>query len=103
MSSHRTHVVLPDELIKQIDELVGKRGRSAFLAEVAEKEIKRRKLLQLLDELSSRPGYSDQDYPEWKDGSAEWVHNMRQNDQKLRDAKLRKLQLGDPSGHEHSD
>jgi Arc/MetJ-type ribon-helix-helix transcriptional regulator len=103
MSSHRTHVVLPDELIKQIDELVGKRGRSAFLAEVAEREIKRRKLLQLLDELASRPGYSDQDYPEWKDGSAEWVHNMRQKDQKLRDAKLRKLQLDDPSGHEHSD
>jgi len=53
--------------------------------------------------LASRAGYSDQDYPEWKDGSAEWVRKMRQEDQKLRDAKLRAAELDDPTGHKHSD
>ena|SRR5437762_1188773 len=103
MSSHRTHVVLPDELIKQIDALVGKRGRSAFLAEVAQREILRRKQLEILEKFASRPGYSDEDYPEWADGSAEWVHKRRQEDQKLRDAKLRASELDNPPGHKHSD
>jgi metal-responsive CopG/Arc/MetJ family transcriptional regulator len=103
MGSHRTHVILPEELIKQIDALVGKRGRSAFLTEIAQQEIKRRKLMQVLDKLASRSGYSEQDYPEWKDGSAEWVRKMRQEDQKLRDAKLRAHELDDPTGHKHSD
>jgi len=34
-STRRAHVVLPKDLVRQIDKIVGARGRSAFLAELA--------------------------------------------------------------------
>jgi hypothetical protein len=36
------HVVLPVDLVADIDKLVGKRGRRAFITEVARYEIQRR-------------------------------------------------------------
>src|SRR5438034_7561881 len=38
--SRRAHVILPVDVIADIDKLVGKRGRSAFLTELAQREIK---------------------------------------------------------------
>ncbi len=82
MATTRTHVVLPDELLKRIDALVGKRGRSAFLAEIAEQEVKRRSLIKFL----STPGpiWKDEDHPELKNGARAWVRKMREADEKLR-------------------
>jgi len=91
MSSHRTHVVLPDELIKQIDELVGKRGRSAFLAEVAEREIIRLRQQRFFKELASLPPEDLSETPELEN-AAEWVRKMRQEDQAVRDKRLKKHQ-----------
>jgi len=76
MSSHRTHVILPEELVKQIDALVGKRGRSAFLAEVAQREIIRLRQMRMLGELASRPPADLSDHPEWENPS-EWVRKTR--------------------------
>jgi len=39
----RANVVLPDDLIAEIDKLAGSRGRSAFLAEAARDRIRRAK------------------------------------------------------------
>src|ERR1035441_4317325 len=39
----RAHVILPEDVVAGIDSLFGKRGRSAFLAEVAREEIQRRR------------------------------------------------------------
>jgi len=71
---HRAHVLLPDDLVKEIDALVGPRGRSAFLVETARSEVRRQKLLKVLEN----------DKPVWKDDnrtdsteSAEWVRNLR--------------------------
>jgi hypothetical protein len=75
MGSQRAHVVLPAELIAQIDSEVGPRGRSAFLAEVAEAELRKRKLLKFLT--SDEPIWKDEDHPELKDGAAAWVRSMR--------------------------
>jgi Arc/MetJ-type ribon-helix-helix transcriptional regulator len=82
MATTRTHVVLPDDLLKRIDALVGKRGRSSFLAEIADKEVKRRNLIAFL----STPGqvWKDEDHPELKHGAAAWVRKTRQDDEKLR-------------------
>ena len=82
MATIRTHVVLPDELIKSIDALVGKRGRSAFLTEIAEKEVKKRRLLAFLT--SKEQFWKDEDHPELKNGSAAWVRKTRQEDEKIR-------------------
>jgi hypothetical protein len=82
MATTRTHVVLPDELLKRIDALVGTRGRSAFLAEVAEKEVRRRNLLAFLND--PEPAWKSEDHPELKNGAAAWVRKMRREDEKLR-------------------
>jgi hypothetical protein len=76
MATLRTHIILPTELAKDIDGLVGPRGRSAFLVETAAKEVKRRKLLAFLDK--EEPAWRDQDHPEIAaQGAAAWVHNLR--------------------------
>ena len=75
MGSQRAHVVLPAELIAEIDSEVGPRGRSAFLAEVAKAELRKRKLLAILR--SDVPIWKDEDHPELKDGSAAWVRSIR--------------------------
>jgi hypothetical protein len=82
MATTRTHVVLPEDLVKSIDALVGKRGRSAFLAEIAEREVRKRKLQVLLS--SKEPFWKDEDHPELKHGAAAWVSKMRKEDDKHR-------------------
>ena len=77
MATLRTHINLPEELAKDLDELVGPRGRSAFLVETAAKEIKRRKLLAFLE--SDEPVWRDENHPELVEtGTAEWVRSLRQ-------------------------
>ncbi|MGD0729882.1 MAG: hypothetical protein ABR956_01365 [Terracidiphilus sp.] len=76
MATLRTHIVLPKELAKDIDELAGPRGRSAFLVETAEKEVRWRKLLAFLD--PGEPAWRDEDHPDIAEhGAAAWVHNLR--------------------------
>jgi hypothetical protein len=76
MATQRTHIVLPVELAKQIDELVGPRGRSAFIVETTAKEVRRRKLLAFLQ--SDQPAWRDQDHPDLVElGTAEWVRSLR--------------------------
>ncbi len=75
MTTRRAHVVLPDDLVSEIDKIVGARGRSAFLAELARREIKRRNLLALFKR--DEPIWKDEDHPELKDGASEWVRRMR--------------------------
>jgi len=76
MATLRTHILLPAKLAQEIDEIAGPRGRSAFLVEMAEKEVKRRKLLAFLDR--SEPAWREKDHPEIaQQGAATWVHNLR--------------------------
>lgn len=75
MAQPRTLVVLPPDLVKEVDALVGSRKRSAFFAELARKELKRRRLLLLLDEKT--PIWRDEDHPEMKGKPEEWVRGVR--------------------------
>ena len=61
--------------MSQIDKIVGSRGRSAFLADLARREVKRRHLLEVFK--GEQPIWKDEDHPELKDGAAEWVRKMR--------------------------
>ena len=77
MGTQRTHIVLPQQLIDDIDALVGPRGRSAFLVETAQAEVRRRRLLEFLH--SPEPAWRDEDHPELAEkGTAVWVREMRQ-------------------------
>jgi hypothetical protein len=75
MGSRRAHVVLPPELIEEIDLEVGPRGRSAFLAETARAELNKRRLLAFLR--SDEVIWKDKDHPELKNGTAAWVRGLR--------------------------
>lgn len=84
MGTQRMHVVFPQKLMEEIDELVGPRGRSAFLVETAQAEIRKRKLLAFLE--SDVPVWKDEDHPELADGAYAWVKKMRgESDRRIPD------------------
>lgn len=78
-STKRTHVVLPEDLVREIDKIAGARGRSAFLADVARREIQRLRLLELFK--LEQPIWKDEDHPELKQGAAAWIRKMRGQDE----------------------
>ncbi len=71
----RTHIIIPEHLVNEIDTLVGKRARSSFLTQAAEKELVRVRQMQALDAVAG--AWKDKDHPELKQGSAKWVRNLR--------------------------
>jgi hypothetical protein len=86
VSHKRAHVVLPDDLLADVDALVGPRGRSAFLTEVIREAVNRRRLLALLS--SKEPIWKDEDHPELASGAEAWVRKMRDQDLQLEREKL---------------
>jgi len=85
MKSKRAHILLPQDLVKEIDEIVGPRRRSAFLVDTAREAIGRRKLLRFLE--SDTPAWKDADHPEFAHGAAAWVRELRQENEKKRTKK----------------
>lgn len=76
----RTHVVLSDQLVKDIDTLVGRRKRSVFITQAAEKELMR---LRQIEALKAAAGaWKDKDHPELKQGAAKWVKKLRQENER---------------------
>ncbi|MGO9256398.1 MAG: hypothetical protein ACLQU1_08875 [Bryobacteraceae bacterium] len=80
MSAKRTHVVLSEDLVKEIDTLVGSRQRSSFISQAAEKELMRLRQIKALD--AAIGCWKDEDHPELKQGSAKWVRKLRQESEK---------------------
>lgn len=80
--SHRAHIFLPEDLLRDIDALVGPRGRSAFLAETARNEVRRQKLLRFLE--AKKPTWRGADHPEMANGSAAWVRTIRRESEASR-------------------
>ncbi|MFZ0589145.1 MAG: hypothetical protein WAM39_01560 [Bryobacteraceae bacterium] len=83
MPRKRAHVVLPDDLLAEVDALVGPRGRSAFLTEIVRSEVNRRRLLAALQE--AKGSWKTEDHPELKEGSDVFVERLRaQSDERLK-------------------
>jgi hypothetical protein len=80
MNTKRTHVVIPEQLVARIDIIVGKRGRSKFLAQAAEKELMRLRQLKAVE--AAAGSWKDEDHPELKHGAAKWVEKLRRQDEK---------------------
>jgi hypothetical protein len=75
MNTKRAHVLLPEDLLREIDALVGPRGRSSFLVETAREEVRRQKLLRFLK--NEERAWKDEDHPELAGGAASWVRKLR--------------------------
>ena len=77
-ATKRAHVILPVDVVADIDKLVGKRGRSAFLTELAQREIKIRRQREVL--LETAGAWKAEDHPELAQGAVAWVRQMRDLD-----------------------
>lgn len=74
----RTHVVIPREIVKTVDELVGRRLRSRFFAEAAREKLAR---IRLAGAAKKAVGsLADINVPGWEtsESAAEWVRASRQ-------------------------
>ncbi|HEY4662581.1 MAG TPA: hypothetical protein VIH07_02765 [Candidatus Humimicrobiaceae bacterium] len=76
----RTHVVIPGELVEEIDRLLGKRKRSRFVAEAIRKEIQRLNFINAVKETAG--AWKDEDHAEFKKGVKNWVRRLRDEDKK---------------------
>lgn len=85
MKTKRAHILLPYDLVKEIDSIVGPRGRSAFLVETAREAVRRKKLLRFLE--SDTPAWKEADHPELAGGAETWVRGLRQESEKKRTRK----------------
>jgi metal-responsive CopG/Arc/MetJ family transcriptional regulator len=73
----RTHVLLPKDVVEEIDRSVGERRRSGFLAEAAREKLERQRRVQTLERFAG--WLKDVDIPGWEtpEATAEWVHRQR--------------------------
>ena len=79
MSSGSARIVLPADLLQEIDELVGIGARTEFIAGVARREVHRLRLLQFLGE--KPPGWDLAQHPELNGGAAQWVESIRRDEE----------------------
>ena len=76
----RTHVVVPEELVREIDRLSGKRKRSWFITQAVRKELQRLNFLKAVKETAG--AWKGEDHPEFKKGVDNWVRSLREEDEK---------------------
>ena len=78
----RTHVILPEDLVKAVDNEAGKGKRSQFIEEAIREKLRKDTLLSALRRTAGT--ISAKDHPEWdtREDVASWVRNLRkQSDQ----------------------
>ncbi len=77
----KTPLILPEDLVKEIDELIGRRKRSKFITKVTRKELKRIHLQRALERAAG--AWKDEDHPELeKKGTYKWVRDFREESEK---------------------
>ncbi|MBA3338835.1 MAG: type II toxin-antitoxin system VapB family antitoxin [Geodermatophilaceae bacterium] len=73
----RMHIELDDQLVAEIDELAGQRGRSAFVRNAIERAIQAQRRWEHLD---TAAGSISDDGHDWDPDPAEWVRHQRRGD-----------------------
>ena len=73
----RVHIYLDDDLLEQLDEVAGDRGRSGFIEDAVRKELDSRRRWALM--WSAVGSIADTGH-EWDNDVAKWVHDQRRAD-----------------------
>jgi Arc/MetJ-type ribon-helix-helix transcriptional regulator len=73
----RVHISLDDELVRDLDKLVGPRQRSAFIVAAVREALDQQQRLELLE--SAIGSISDEGH-EWDPDPGEWVRAQRRAD-----------------------
>ncbi len=87
----RTHVMFPKELVRAVDELVGKRKRNAFVTEAVAEKVERERLGRALERTVG--SLAPEDYPEWETQEmiSAWVRRSRAFDNESTNRKLARV------------
>jgi len=75
----RVHISLDDELVWELDELVGPRGRSPFIANAVRQAVDAERRWRKIE--SAFGTIADSGH-EWDDDPAAWVHAQRRADER---------------------
>ncbi|HIM62482.1 MAG: hypothetical protein DSY79_01480 [Chloroflexi bacterium] len=78
----RTHVILPEDLVKSVGALAGKGKRSQFIEEAIREKLRIDNLLAALE--ATAGAFSASDHPHWDtpEKVAAWVRESRRQDDK---------------------
>ena len=60
----KAHLVLPRDILEEVDQIAGKRKRSLFIAEATREKLQRERFLKVLDE--TQGAWSDKNHPDLK-------------------------------------
>jgi metal-responsive CopG/Arc/MetJ family transcriptional regulator len=60
----KAHLVLPREILEEVDQMAGKRKRSLFIAEATREKLQRERFLKILEE--TQGAWSDKNHPDLK-------------------------------------
>ncbi len=83
----RAHVVMPKEVVEEVDRLVGQRRRSRFMTEAVKEKLVRARLASAARLVQG--SLADEETPGWEtpEAASAWVRSLRRsNDQRLREA-----------------
>jgi hypothetical protein len=80
----RAHIIVSEELLREVDEFVVPRRRSEFFAEAAQERIARLKLRRAAERLGG--SLADKNIPGWggSESAAGWVHALRRESEERR-------------------
>ena len=76
MQRQRIMVPYPPEVIAEIDKIVSQGYRTAFLVDLAKREIKLNRQRNALR--AAKGAWTQRDHPELDEGAAQWVRDIRQ-------------------------
>ena len=76
MQRQRIMVPYPPEVIAEIDKIVTQGYRTAFLVDLAKREIKLNRQRNALR--AAKGAWTQEDHPELAQGAAQWVRDIRQ-------------------------
>ena len=60
----KAHLVIPHDILEEVDQIAGKRRRSSFIAEATREKLERERFLKILDE--TQGAWSDKNHPDLK-------------------------------------
>ena len=83
---NRMHVVIPEDLSKELLALVSERGRSAFICDALREKLIRLKQVKALERLKKSPFKGGP--KEWETDSAGWVRRLRSEGEEIRKRRL---------------
>ncbi len=73
----RTNLLLPKELVEEVDHFAGPRGRSRYVAEALAERLRRDRLREVVE--ATAGALRATDYPQWRTSEdvVAWVHQLR--------------------------